>query len=109
MNRSLLIVLVACGCLSVGCQSKAPKHYAISGEVISLDVPKETITVKHGEIPGLMPAMTMEYKVADVRQMERLTPGDTISADLVVDENVGHLEKIVLLGKASPAKATPVK
>jgi Cu/Ag efflux protein CusF len=109
MNRSLMIVLLACGLLSVGCQTKAPKHYAISGEVISLDVPKDMITVKHGEIPGLMPAMTMDYKVADVRQIERLSPGDTISADLVVGENIGHLEKIELLVQASPPKATQVK
>ena len=63
------------------------------------------IRVKHGEIPGLMPAMTMDYKVAEVKQIESLKPGDTISADLVVGENVGHLEKIVLLTKAVPPPA----
>jgi Cu/Ag efflux protein CusF len=56
--------------------------------------------VKHGEIPDLMPAMTMQYAVADSKQIENLRPGDNISADLVVSESKGRLEKIVLVTKA---------
>ena len=102
MNKVLMIVLIACGLLTAGCQTKPMKHYPLSGEVISMDPSREMITVKHGEIPGLMPAMTMDYKVADVKQVEGLKPGDIISADLVVGDNVGHLEKIVVLVKALP-------
>ncbi len=102
MKRVLTIVLLACGSLSGGCQTKPEKHYPMSGEVISVEAPREMITVKHGEIAGLMPAMTMEYEVADVKQIEGLKPGDTISADLVVGEKVGRLEKIVVLVKAGP-------
>jgi Cu/Ag efflux protein CusF len=86
---------------SPGCQTTPVKHYAIQAEVISVDVPKKMVTVKHGEIPGLMPAMTMNYLVADEKQIAPLKPGDKISADLVVGENVGHLEKIVLVEKAA--------
>ncbi len=35
--------------------------------------------------------------------MQGLKPGDIISADLVVGENIGHLEKIVVLVKAVPS------
>jgi len=53
-----------------------------------------------------MPAMTMSYQVAEPKQIETLQPGDKISADLVVSESKGRLEKIVLLskgdGKSSP-------
>ncbi len=85
---------------SAGCQSTPVKHYAIQAEVISVNVPEKMVTVKHGDIPGLMPAMTMNYLVADEKQIEPLKPGDKISADLVIGENVGHLEKIVLVEKA---------
>lgn len=91
--------------MSAGCQTAPVKHYAIQAEVISVDVPKKMLTVKHGEIPGLMPAMTMNYLVADEKQIEALKPGDKITADLVVGENVGHLEKIVLVEKAAPPPA----
>jgi len=86
---------------SAGCQTAPVKHYAIQAEVISVNVPEKMITVKHGEIPGLMPAMTMNYLVADEKQIAPLKPGDKINADLVVGENVGHLEKIVLVERAA--------
>jgi protein SCO1/2 len=110
--KRLLIVLVACGLLWVGCHKEEAKHYPVSGEVISVDVPHQMIMLKHGDIPGLMPAMTMDYKVADAKQMAELKPGDMISADLVVGANIGHLGKIVVIGKAlppPPPAATPLK
>jgi Cu/Ag efflux protein CusF len=103
MRQFILLLLGMFVMSSAGCQTTPVKHYAIQAEVISVDVPKKMVTVKHGEIPGLMPAMTMNYLVADEKQIEPLKPGDKISADLVVGENVGHLEKIVLVEKAVPA------
>jgi protein SCO1/2 len=106
MRQLLAIVVVICAGLAAGCQSAPEKHYSIQGEVISADPAKKLLTVKHGDIPGLMPAMTMSYQVADPKQIEALQPGDKISADLVVSESKGRLEKIVLLskgdGKSSP-------
>lgn len=108
MKRLLMVVLVACGILWVGCHQETAKHYAVSGQVISVDVPTQRIMLKHGDIPGFMPAMTMDYKVADAKQMAELKPGDVISADLVVSESIGHLEKVVVTAKAAPG-ATPAE
>ncbi len=102
MRRLIFVLLATVAMMIVGCQTAPVKHYVLQAEVISVDVAKKMITVKHGEIPGLMPAMTMNYLVADEKQIEGLKPGDKISADLVVGENVGHLEKIVLVEKAAP-------
>ena len=57
--------------------------------------------MKHGVIPGLMPAMTMQYAVADPKQIEMLQAGDRIIADFVVSENKGRLKKITLIEKAT--------
>jgi Cu/Ag efflux protein CusF len=92
------------------CQSPQAKRYPLQAEVISVDTPRKLIVVKHGEIPGLMPAMTMSYAVLDSRDIAPLHAGDKISAELVVADNTGHLEKIVLVTKVpdtappSPAK-----
>lgn len=99
MKQILAIVILICVGLGVGCQSAPEKHYPIQAEVISADPAKKLITVKHGDIPGLMPAMTMMYQVAEPRQIETLQPGDKITADLVVSESKGRLEKIVLVSK----------
>lgn len=108
LSRSLLLLLLAfslAGMLS-GCQSPPAKRYPLQAEVISVDAPRKLIVVKHGEIPGLMPAMTMSYAVLDAKNIEALHPGDKISAELVVADNIGHLEKIVLISKA-PVESIP--
>ena len=99
MKPFLPIVVLICAGLDAGCQSAPEKHYPIRAEVISANPAKELITVKHGDIPGLMPAMTMTYQVAEPRRIESLQPGDKITADLVVSESKGRLEKIVLVAK----------
>lgn len=112
MRRFILMSLGTLVVTTVGCQTAPVKHYAIQAEVIAVDVPKKMLTIKHGDIPGLMPAMTMNYLVADEKQIEPLKPGDKITADLVLGENVGHLERIVLVEKAAPAPipaAVPIK
>jgi protein SCO1 len=83
----------------VGCSLTAEKRYPLQAEVISIEGQRGLIVVKHGEIPGLMPAMTMRYSVADPKQIENLQPGDKITAELVVSESKGRLEKIVLVSK----------
>lgn len=81
-----------------GCGAKPEeKHYPLTGEVISIDAAHKIITIKHGDIPGLMPAMTMGYQVVEPKQLEGLRPGDTVGADLVVSDNKGRLEKITLV------------
>jgi len=99
MRHIFLSALLICAGFAAGCQSAPEKHYPIQGEVISIDPAKKLITVKHGDIPGLMPAMTMTYQVAEPKQIETLQPGDKIAADLVVSESKGRLEKIVLVSK----------
>jgi len=99
MKQILWIVVLICVGFAAGCQSAPEKHYPIQGEVISVDEGKKLITVKHGDIPGLMPAMTMTYQVAEPKQIESLQPGDKIAADLVVSESKGRLETIALVGK----------
>jgi Cu/Ag efflux protein CusF len=103
MDRLLMAVLLVWGLVCTGCQATPEKHYPIQAEVISVDPQNSIIVVKHGEIPGLMPAMSMGYKVADPQQIATLGPRDKITADLVVSENKGQLEKIVLVEKTPPA------
>jgi len=106
MRHLQTFVILAAGILIsalAGCESKPEqRHYPIQAEVIAVELPKKLIIVKHGDIPGLMPAMTMSYTIAIPKEAESLGPGDKISADLVVSSSKARLEKIVLLEKAKP-------
>lgn len=98
-----LCFLIALAMLTA-CQSHrppAPKNgrYPLQGEIISVDQAKQQVTVKHGAISGLMPAMTMVYDVKDPSQVKRLWPGDHIQAELVVQSGKADLENVTVRGK----------
>ncbi len=58
------------------------------------------ILVKHEDIPGFMPAMTMPYVVKDVALLKERAPGDLITATLVVESTLGYLTAITKTGSA---------
>jgi Cu/Ag efflux protein CusF len=107
MKTILMVTMLFAAFGFVSCQSAPAKRYPIQGEVISVDAPRKVLTVKHGDIPGLMSAMTMGYEVADEREIASLKPGDKISAELVVSDNLGRLEHIVLVSHASDNSPPP--
>lgn len=109
MKRFLWTLATLVPLLGAGCSSVPEKHYPVQAEVISVESQRQMITIKHGDIPGLMPGMTMSYMVAEPKQIETLQPGDKITGDLVVSGSKARLEKIVLVnkgdGKPSPGSS----
>ena len=62
--------------------------------------------MKHGDVKGFMPGMTMPFRVKDSRVLAERRPGDLIKATLVVADSTGHLEDVVRTGEAPlPANA----
>jgi protein SCO1 len=95
------ILFSLCVVLLAACSNKpAQRTYTLQGQVISIDQPRKLAVVKHEEIAGFMPAMTMPYEVEDVKTLEGLTPGDLINATLVVYENGAHLSAVRKVGTA---------
>ena len=97
-------LLAALGCLACARSEKpdaadkvatdpAEKRYPLRGEVIAVNRDRKTLTVSHEEIPGLMPAMTMEFRVAD-GDLAIAKPGERIRAELVRSEGGFQLERI---------------
>ena len=58
------------------------------------------ILVKHEDIPGFMPAMTMPYAVKDAALIRDRVAGDLITATLRVEPNLAHLTAITKTGSA---------
>ncbi|MFA6287928.1 MAG: SCO family protein [Opitutaceae bacterium] len=70
------------------------KHYPLTGQVIKVDAATKSLLVHHDKIPGLMPAMTMEFTVSD-GDLANAKEGQRIRADLVMDaQDNARLEKI---------------
>src|SRR5580704_6857381 len=77
------ILLSACTPSKKGSDSNE-KRYSLKGKVMSIDKQSQTVNVEAEAIPGFMEAMTMPYKVEPGNTLDQLSPGDSISADLIV-------------------------
>jgi Cu/Ag efflux protein CusF len=73
--------------------SKKPIRFA--GHVESVDAAGKSISVKHGDIPGFMGAMTMNYAIDDEAILKRLAPGDDIVATVYAGDDTLHKVRIV--------------
>lgn len=98
---ALLVTLVA----AASCSSA--KTYEMRGQVLGVNRDKMEILVKHEDIPGLMPAMTMPWKVQSGNLLDNIGPGDLITSEIVVEGNQGVVTKITKLGTAKPAVPAP--
>ena len=96
--------------MCVACQ-RAPEQrtYRLHGQVLAVKPESNEILVKHDDIPGFMPAMTMPYRVKDERLLADRAPGDLIDATLVVSEGLGWLSAITKTGTAPIPDDAPSK
>ena len=76
------------------------REYPLKGQVLFVDPAKQEITVKHEDVRGFMPGMTMPFKVPDKTEFGSVAPGDLITATLVVEETAGYLEDVAKTGSA---------
>jgi protein SCO1 len=96
MRRTLLILLCL-GAVASGCRND--RRYPFAGQVLAVNVERQELTVKHGDIRGFMPGMTMPFKVRNAADVAAARPGDLISATLVVEDSLGYLVDIKKTGE----------
>ena len=100
-----LIVFVTASTLLIAC-SRA-RQYELRGQILAVDVPNRKVTIKHEDIRGFMPAMTMAFEVRDERLLDARRPGEVIVATLVVEDDGAHLSSIRRTGMAPLTDAPP--
>jgi protein SCO1/2 len=111
-------VLIAFGL--IGCKQKppapaaagasteeTPREYSVRGVVRRVEPERRSVVVKHDEIPGFMPAMTMPFDVKEPKELQALKPGDRITFRMLVTTNDGWIDRIQVLGSDTNAAATP--
>lgn len=103
-----LYVLLTVLCLFPACKRGA-RQVTLEGQVLAVDIARQEITIKHGDIQGFMPGMTMPFKVRDPRLLAGHVPGDLVRATLVVEDSDAHLRTIERTGSGPvPPDAAPV-
>lgn len=100
----IVVLAVAVG----GC-SRPPRQFELRGQILAVDRSRQEITIKHGDIRGFMPGMTMPFKVRDVRLLDGRSAGDLVTATLVVEETDAFLSSVERTGHAALTEAPPVR
>ena len=79
----------------------AAKRYHLTGRVLSTDKRSNSVNIDGDAIPDFMDAMTMPYTVKDLTLLDKLTRGDKITADVVVQGDDSWIENVVVTGHTS--------
>jgi protein SCO1/2 len=95
------LVMVSCGKAPELTSTSAPptqstnqRVFQVQGVVKSIKPSQKEIEIKHEEIPGYMPAMTMPFDVRDTNELAGLQPGQTVSFRLIVTDTDGWIDHI---------------
>ncbi|MSU31091.1 MAG: redoxin domain-containing protein [Pedosphaera sp.] len=91
--------------------AEIPSEYMVRGVVRQLTLGGTSLVVKHEEVPGFMPAMTMPFDVRDTNELARIKPGDLIQFRMLITTNDGWIDRIQVLGTVTntPADPSPIR
>src|SRR6266404_7840392 len=101
-----LILMTACGKPdktnspgSVVASKKAKEQvFRVKGIVVGVKPAEKTVEIKHEEIPGYMPAMTMPFEVKDTNDLAGFGPGDSVTFRMTVTQTEGWIDQIQKVG-----------
>jgi protein SCO1/2 len=86
------------------------RSFIARGVIRELPAGGETVVVRHEEIPGFMPKMTMEFNVRDTNELRGLLAGDAITFRVKANEKESWIEAVRRAGTnelASPVPSDP--
>jgi protein SCO1/2 len=108
--RRAYVTLAILAALAAACSrpSTPAKEYHLTGQILAIKPERQEVLLKHDDIKGFMPAMTMPYKVKDDALLTGKQPGDLIQATLVVGEVDAHLSTLTKTGHAPLETPPPV-
>ena len=83
------------------------RSFLARGVVRSLGADGQTVVVRHEEIPGFMPKMTMEFNVLDTNELRGLAAGDAITFKVKATAEDSWIENIRRAGTNDLAPLPP--
>jgi Cu/Ag efflux protein CusF len=99
VSQWLLLMLVLSHPALVGCtypeadeppmtsttaETEPDKEYDITGKVVSVGSDRQSVTLDHEDVPGLMKGMEMEFRVEDPEFLEGIEVGNEVFGRLRV-------------------------
>jgi protein SCO1/2 len=80
--------------------------FTVKGVVLEVRPLQKQVRIKHQEVPGYMPAMTMPFDVKDTNELAGIEPGDPVSFRLIVTDTDGWIDRIRKVGPKTNSPPT---
>jgi protein SCO1/2 len=100
-----MVTTLVAGVLVAACSRG--HQYELRGQVLAVDPVRGELTIKHEDIKGFMPGMTMPFKVSQPSVMTGIVAGDLVRATLLVEDTRGYLTAVTRTGTAPLTEAPP--
>jgi protein SCO1/2 len=98
-----LIAMTACG----RAPDANPRTYELQGQILAVRPERSEVVIKHQDIKGFMPGMTMPFTVKDGALLTGKERGDLVTATLVVGETQAYLTALTTTGHADVSEPPP--
>lgn len=98
VHRLLVLATAVAG--SQCAQEPPARAYELEGQILTIRAEPGEVLIKHGDIVGFMPGMTMPFKVRDARLLADKAPGDLVRARLMVAPGEAWLDSLDTIGHA---------
>lgn len=91
---------------AVASTNASERTFQTRGEIREIPAARTTLVIKHEEIPGYMPKMTMELTLANTNEAAGLQVGDVIEFRLVARAEDHFIDQLKRVGQRPAAGAT---
>jgi len=98
-----LLLLIGAGCA----RQPQPAAYQLAGQILVVDHAAQRLLIRHADIVGFMPAMTMPFEVKDPELVAGRSPGDLITATLLVGPESAWISALTVTGRAPLPEDAP--
>jgi protein SCO1/2 len=108
-SERMRVVLAAILILATGCRQAEPvREYPMVGQILAVDRVANRVTIRHQDIHGFMPGMTMPFPVRDANLLNGRTAGELVNATLSVQGTDAWISALTVTGTAPLPEAAPV-
>ncbi len=92
---------------ALGCSRAAPgREYELKGQILEVRTDRDEVVIRHEDIKGFMPGMTMPFKVRPASLLEGRKSGELVTATLVIEEVDAYLTTLTSTGEAPLPEST---
>ena len=106
MRRCMLLLTVSAVAAASCSRPPETRQYELQGQVLAIEPARRELLIKHADIKGFMPGMTMPFTAQDASLLAGTQPGDLITATLEVGDVGAYLSSITKTGHA-PLETPP--